>query len=381
MSAMSRRWGLLAVGALWLAAGWAGAAYLRGGGPEAEDAVAPAEPPVRPGPPLPRSPLPRPGGEWRAVAEWLRSVRVGEPVVARGLTVYPLLQAGPVPRTDCLVLDEALRNGSLEVVDSGSIGWLRVRNRGRRAAFLMSGQCLVGGWQNRMLRQDVLIPPGPGEWRVPVYCVEHGRWQGGDAFGGAPGTPSWGLREKAVRGASQDEVWNEVRAAAGALRSGTADGDWLAAAAAPAVAGEVQAARREFLRSWPGQTVGLAVVGHGRVCGLDLCGDPALFERLRDVLLDSYVLEHLRQAPGGGWPGGPGPGDVAALLARIRAADGWATPTPGAGTGLEFAGRGVRGRALVDGPGLLHLEAGGEFVPVPPPPYRPLEMDRPTPGS
>lgn len=39
---------------------------------------------------------------------------------------------------------------------------------------LLAGEILLGGKQNRVLTEDILLPPGSGPRNVGVYCVEGG---------------------------------------------------------------------------------------------------------------------------------------------------------------------------------------------------------------
>lgn len=58
----------------------------------------------------------------------------------------------------------------------GSVNELVLRNHSSDTLFIMSGEIVEGGKQDRVIKNDMLIPPHSGRVKVPVYCVEHGRW-------------------------------------------------------------------------------------------------------------------------------------------------------------------------------------------------------------
>ena len=79
---------------------------------------------------------------------------------------------GPVP----LTLDEAMQRGLIEVVETGVVEELVVRNTGYSEVFLQSGDIFKGGKQDRVLITSMIVPPGSGDFAVDVFCVESGRW-------------------------------------------------------------------------------------------------------------------------------------------------------------------------------------------------------------
>src|SRR5262245_22563551 len=113
----------------------------------------------------------------QTIRERLGTVRVAEPISSGGLQVFGLhweTPAGPDYRT----LDEAVAAGTLEVSEvgtSGTVPQLKVFNKDDRAVFLMAGEHLQGGKQNRVLNASILIA-AQTELPIPVSCVERGRW-------------------------------------------------------------------------------------------------------------------------------------------------------------------------------------------------------------
>src|SRR6202022_3540843 len=83
-------------------------------------------------------------------------------------------------------LDEGLKAKTVTVKESkegGEVNTLFVTNRGAKPLYLMGGEVVLGGQQDRCLARDTLIPPGKKGIPVTVFCVEHGRWTGRQEFG------------------------------------------------------------------------------------------------------------------------------------------------------------------------------------------------------
>ncbi|HEV8059003.1 MAG TPA: DUF6569 family protein [Gemmataceae bacterium] len=104
-------------------------------------------------------------------------IRVGDPICHESLTVFPLF-AEPHGQVEYLLSDEALQAGAVtvqEVSEGGSVPVLLVENSGDTRVLFLEGEELVGAKQNRILNTSVLIP-AKSKIKIPVSCVERGRW-------------------------------------------------------------------------------------------------------------------------------------------------------------------------------------------------------------
>src|SRR4029450_4271259 len=78
-----------------------------------------------------------------------------------------------------------------------------------------AGEILLGGKQNRVLREDILLPPLSGARSIGVYCVEQGRWnEGRKEFESKGSFAQPMLRSKLMERADQHQVWDAVARAA-----------------------------------------------------------------------------------------------------------------------------------------------------------------------
>lgn len=302
------------------------------------------------------------------VTRLLGRLLIHAPQHFRGLTVFALELRGGEDDMDYATLDDALRQGILRVSDTGVVERVLMENLSRtQSVFVMAGEVVSGGKQNRMVRSDTLIPPVT-RVSVPTYCVEQGRWVGHDKFSGGRYLSNYALRQKAMAAAPQAEVWGQVEADQRRLRVESATKDYEAGAASPAVARELDAYRGAFAPLWRPRIVGFVVAQGNQIVGADAFCNPRLFLRLRDKLLDSYAFDCVgrfdrirppifRQE------------DASDFMARIYTARFRRGDTPGAGETLDFSGTGVEGSSLLNRNAVLHLHAtpGYRILPVPDP--------------
>jgi hypothetical protein len=326
-----------AIGLLCLASTSMGA-YLEEPGPE----------PVSERPPVVSPPPPRP--VHHPLQRLVRSVRPGPPTRYRNLTIFPLVahdRGGHGTRT----LDDALSHGLITIKerDQASVGELLVRNDSSDAVFLMAGEIITGGKQNRIIRQDVLLAPQSGFVAVPVYCGEKDRWDVPRATfksGGSLAEPA--LRKLAASSESQASIWGSIdrRMAESKVKSSTRDYQQLY---------ENTHTRREldecvarFRHLCGRRTVGLVAVSGNRIIGCDLFSEAPLLAQLWDKLCRSYAVDTL----GGGairedrhGHGGVTSRDISRFLEGVFTADFKRQGTPGAGEATRIRGI-IHGNAL-----------------------------------
>jgi len=335
---------------------------------------------IAPPPPAPQNPM----------TDLVRRVRVRAPYHYRGLTVFLLEMDGPTDGTGYLSTQEALAAGMLAVQEkgSGSVPSLQVENTGKRPVLMLGGELLLGGKQNRVLREDVLLPPESGPVEVPVLCIERGRWTRHSAqFESKRSVAPLTVRGSAQAGRSQDEIWEGVAGYQRTLNVDSATQDLQAIHDSEEVRKALADYRDHVQRHcWRDDTVGMVVARYGRVVGADLFCNAALFRKHRNRLLDSYALDCIAH----GVPREDHelrivvPSVLAArhFLERAFRADYSWKPGPGAGRLLSAGGAGVTGSALVYGDVALHACLFPQEViivrpPHPEPPPRPIPVPRP----
>jgi hypothetical protein len=153
-------------------------------------------------------------------------LRVGEPDVCGALAVFPIF--GPPRIAEYVAFADGVARGMVvkELDGGASVNDLLVLNPTDVNVLLYEGEEVLGAQQNRTFDVSVLVPAGMS-LRVPVSCVEHGRWDGGrhhQSFVPAPQAAYPSLRRmknvaahaRVAAGldarAEQGAVWDEVAA-------------------------------------------------------------------------------------------------------------------------------------------------------------------------
>jgi hypothetical protein len=268
---------------------------------------------------------------------------------------------GPASSTTppILTVEEGRASGKLSIAEreSATVPQLVVENRGKTHVLMLAGEILIGGKQDRVLREDILMPPLSGPRNVGVFCVEQGRWSGGQPGFHAQKQPmvaAPSLRSRLMDKAEQHEVWREVDRAARASGAPQTGSSYQRVYEAPAVLRQVEEAERAIDPTRIAGVLGVAVFVNSRFAGIDAFRDPGLFTREWRKLLRAWAVEAAREAPA--------PVDLgllrkraAELLGGIAGASGTAHVNVGAGRVFEFRVDGIRGAALVAEKQMVHL--------------------------
>jgi hypothetical protein len=253
--------------------------------------------------------------------------RVLPPIQVRSLALTPIISTDPPgAEEDLLVLDEAMPKKLVEIkeVAGGSVNNLQLTNRADQPLFLLAGEVIIGGKQDRIIGSNTIIPPKTTQ-DVPVFCVEHGRWNGeSNEFTTANALAHGRLRGHASFD-SQQAVWAEV-AAKNEQRKTTTATDTYRHVAEQEQGGatldwqqQIDAALAKVPAADRAQLVGFAVALNGKVATIDRFGSPRLFGKLQNKLVRSYITEAL-DVPADATAKAPTAGDVRAFIADAEKA-------------------------------------------------------------
>jgi hypothetical protein len=272
------------------------------------------------------------------------------------LAIAWLHAAAPAAPLDMGTLDEAHAAGVLVVTEraQASVPDLIVDNRGKRAVLLLAGEILLGGKQNRVLAEDVLLPPRSGPRSIGVYCVEAGRWSGGSMRFQSKGTfaPSR-LRSEVLDRADQQRVWGAVSGYAARAAAPSPTQSYEAVVEQPDVKEHVRRVEDDLDRP-PAGALGAAAFAGPRLAGLDVFQNASLFARLWPKLLRAHAVETYRRAPAPG-DGADPDGRLRAVLGSLGRVRGRARRNVGEGTIFEFRLGDLRGSALTLADQVVHV--------------------------
>lgn len=193
--------------------------------------------------------------------------------------------------------------------DSGAVNNLTVQNKSTETIYLMAGDVVKGGNQDRVLAQDMVLPPRTLA-NIEVFCVEHGRWQyQGDpeeeldeeakknkkvfAFTGYYNVVSNDIRKTVKHEKDQGMVW----AAVGNLTTTHKATSTTETYTALEKSKDFTVERNKYLAYFEDKmegkdnVVGMVVVSGNEVLGTDMFNHPNLFKKQYKVLLHSYVTD------------------------------------------------------------------------------------------
>ncbi len=223
----------------------------------------------------------------------------GAPLTHANLTILPLYAKDRAqPSGEFLTFEQASKKKIVRVTElNGStsdaeVNAVHITNKGDKPVFILAGEVILGGKQDRVIAKDTVVPPNARKLEVAVFCVEQGRWDGRQAQFSASGKLGHSdLREKAVFASDQGQVWDEVSKTNKKLKVAPSSGTYKAslkkaeadsALYVKAVLPRLQADDR---------AVGVVVAIDGQVVSLDAFANPALFAQVRDKLVMAYALE------------------------------------------------------------------------------------------
>ena len=230
-------------------------------------------------------------------------IRIGDPVRYESLSVFPLFAGGESP-VEYMLSDEGIGSGSVtveEVSEGGSVPDLLVENKGDVRVLFLEGEQLIGAKQNRILNTSVLIA-AKSKTKIPVSCVEAGRWSYKSRHFGSGGTHSShelhrllkmsvsaSMRESGSHMSDQGKVWAEVARQQKSLGARSATG---AMSDTFEQYKERVAGFQDKVKYVDGAT-GVAVAIGKTVVSVEMFDKPATCQKVWNRLLSGFVLDAL----------------------------------------------------------------------------------------
>ena len=273
-----------------------------------------------------------------------RGYQVLSPITEGNLTIFPVVTAATHDTGEFLTLDEGLRSGEVEVMESGQaeglvrrpgtrpqhyggaqVNQLVLVNHGKRPLLLLAGEIVTGGKQDRIVGKDRIIP-ADSDADLSVFCVEPGRWTGASAKFSTTGAygdsnlsymaqPS--VRAQAMDKKDQQKVWDEVNkskremsqlAVVAAAPSAAAEINGITSYARVMenreVAKQVDTVAAPIMHSYQSMihelrqrnAVGVVVAVNGQIIWADVFASTSLLEKYWPKLARSYAAEAVEQA-------------------------------------------------------------------------------------
>ncbi len=237
-----------------------------------------------------------------AQTQTLTRWEVGQPIVHQNLVVFPVRIVSGTGKSDLLTLSEAQQKNLVSVreLPEARVSEVLVENKSEKPLLLMGGEIILGGKQDRIVEQDVIVPPKKAA-AVKVYCVEPGRWtpqELGERFAPAKKIVAPEVRKSAQVAKSQQHVWayNErvQRQLPASIPMGSSQ-SYRRVLTDTKVQKETEAYIRAIQSKLARdqKACGMIVAVNGVIEWLDVFSDPSLFRKVMPSLLHSAAVQAL----------------------------------------------------------------------------------------
>jgi len=311
----------------------------------------------------------------KSVENYLIGMELGAGQSFENMAVFELLR-GQNGGPEYVTLREALERGVFtvtEVSEGGSVPELMVANKGDVPVLLLDGEELRGAKQNRILNTTILVAP-KSSTKVPVSCVEHGRWSYQEREFKESGNVmhremrmlnvqkvSESLRSGRQFRSDQGEIWDKVDELhcemsvperTGAMRD-----------VYEAKEGDLEGYLKSFKLA-AGQK-GILVFVDGKAAGMDFVSRETAFATLFPKLIKSYAMEAMvlterrkrgrAKGDAGKAPAKPAADEAREFLKRAAACDEKKYESVGLGWSYRYAGPGIVGSALAFNENVVHM--------------------------
>lgn len=195
--------------------------------------------------------------------------------------------------------------------DNGAVNSLTILNKSTDTIFLMAGDVMQGGNQDRVIAVDMIVPPRTVK-DIEVFCVEKGRWspripeeekeyeekaKKHFAFSGYYNVASRNIRKAVSQEKNQEEVWAQVAAITSKNGGDTETGTY----AGLEQSNTFTEKRNSYLGFFDGKfeanenVIGIVAVSGNEVLGTDIFAHPNLFKSKYESLLHSYVTDAINE--------------------------------------------------------------------------------------
>jgi hypothetical protein len=262
-----------------------------------------------------------------AVTADAAELRLSGPYTHDNLSIY-LVHGQDRFQKKYMTLAEALEQHKAVVYETSNVNVLQVENLSGQDVYIQSGEIVKGGKQDRVLKDDIIVPSSTSKLNVDVFCVEHGRWtqrgaEPSQAFAASPAMIASPAMKRAVQQqADQSQVWAQVAKEQARLSSSLetsvqsprSASSYQLTLEAPKLQERVDAFKKDLsgLADKYPDALGYVVAVNGKVTGADVYATHDLFRKVWPKLLAASAVDAVGSARPGAKFDPPAMADVRA---------------------------------------------------------------------
>jgi len=242
----------------------------------------------------------------RAGGEPADAYRISGPYTHKNLSVYLIHGKNTVNAKEFLTLAEAMQQKKATVHETDNVNQLTITNSSNFNIFIMSGDIVKGGKQDRVIQYNYIVPPGIKRMPISSFCVESGRWQQrgnekDDRFSTSQEMiASKDLKMSVKKSKSQSEVWSKVAEVQSDLEKnlgGPVRGSSESSLQLTLENKKLADAEKEYRQALDGllrdrkDVIGYACAINGTINSAEVFASDALFKKLWPKLVKSSIVE------------------------------------------------------------------------------------------
>ena len=196
-----------------------------------------------------------------------------------------------------VIFQQVYQSGS----SGGRVNTLFIENVSSDTVYIMAGEVVKGGKQDRVIAKDMIIPPQSGKIDLSVFCVEKGRWsfKGGNSqsFNGYFNVSSMQIRKAIDTKKEQGKVWEAVEVVTSKNSAQSSTSTYTALDSSKSYKNEIEKYRNYFENKFTDESraIGVVITTADRIIGCDMFATPDLFKNQFSNLLHSYATDAITE--------------------------------------------------------------------------------------
>ncbi|MFC2136758.1 ARPP-1 family domain-containing protein [Bacteroidota bacterium] len=247
----------------------------------------------------------------------LKAYTIENSVKYKNIEIFMVSGITQTDKYKYVTLQHALEEGLLLVYETSQVNELKITNNSDDAVYIIAGDIVKGGKQDRTFANDMILPPKIKDVPIESFCVESGRWQQRgveeDAYFSASYEilPSADLKIATKHRKNQNEVWDKVAEQQGKLKDNISymmdeevevvDKDSPSSLQLTLENKELNKIRDDYQKPFQSllsefnNSMGYAYAINGELKGIEIFNNKQLFIDLWEKLLKAMIVEAISE--------------------------------------------------------------------------------------